>query len=107
MPEDLRSLLVLNNTKRQAARHKIIRIHFSEGFIAEPFLDMEVNVFPRAIAWMGCDGSNNETNNHFLSLLGCANSVRCVRNEKRKRDINQDEEITVRNNGILDYAPML
>ena len=71
LPEDVRSMLQLNraNTPSQAARLKIIRTHFTEGFVAQPFIDMELNVLPNAIAWMGRDDGAGEVNEHFYGFL--------------------------------------
>ena len=71
LPEDVRSLLQINqeNSKRQAARLKIITTHFPEGFV-QPFISMDLNVLPHAIAWMGrYDGAANEVNEHFYGFL--------------------------------------
>ena len=57
------------NTKSQAARLKIIKTHFSEDFVIQPFIEMELNVLPHAISWMGRGGESNETNNHFYAFL--------------------------------------
>eukprot|EP00579_Thalassiosira_antarctica_P030532 CAMPEP_0202030048 /NCGR_PEP_ID=MMETSP0905-20130828/64294_1 /ASSEMBLY_ACC=CAM_ASM_000554 /TAXON_ID=420261 /ORGANISM="Thalassiosira antarctica, Strain CCMP982" /LENGTH=476 /DNA_ID=CAMNT_0048593833 /DNA_START=1937 /DNA_END=3367 /DNA_ORIENTATION=+ len=64
LPADIRSLLRLNqeNSKCQAARLKIIKTHFSGSNIdLQPFIGMELQVMPRAIAWMGRDGSGKST----------------------------------------------
>ena len=71
LPEDLQSFLLINreNTKSQAARLKIIKVHFSEGFVMEPFIEMELNILPYAISWMGRGGESYKTNNHFYAFL--------------------------------------
>ena len=70
LPEDVRSLLQINreNTKSQAARLKITRTHFPGGFVAQPFVGMDFNVLPYAIAWMGRDGEG-EVDEHFYGYL--------------------------------------
>mmetsp|Transcript_3533 Transcript_3533/g.7806 ORF Transcript_3533/g.7806 Transcript_3533/m.7806 type:complete len:570 (-) Transcript_3533:85-1794(-) len=70
-PKDLRSLLRINreNSESQAARLKIIRHYFREGFTVQRFEDMEWKVLPRAIAWVGKDGSRGELNNHFYGFI--------------------------------------
>ena len=58
MPSDLRSLLQLNreNTKIEAARRKILQCHFSGSDISiQPFIAMDLNALPHAIAWMARD----------------------------------------------------
>ena len=51
---DLRTLLQLNreNTKAEAARRKVISVHFSGDFNVQPFIDMDLKVLPHALAWM-------------------------------------------------------
>jgi hypothetical protein len=58
LPIELKTLLQINkeNNKSQAARLKIINTHFSGNDInMEPFMKMDVNVRPHAIAWMAKD----------------------------------------------------
>ena len=57
LPSDLRALLQLNreNTKIEAARRKVIDVHFSGAFNMQPFVDMNVKEVPHAIAWMARD----------------------------------------------------
>ena len=57
LPFDLRMFLQLNraNTKAEAARRKILEVHFSGNFKMQPFVDMRLKVFPHAIAWMARD----------------------------------------------------
>jgi len=71
LPEDLRSLLRMNreNSRSAAARLKIIKTHFREGFTVHPFIDMESKVLPHAIAWMGKHGRTSEVNEHFYGFL--------------------------------------
>ena len=54
LPSDLRALLQLNreNTKAEAARRKVISVHFSGDFNVQPFIDMDLKVLPHALAWM-------------------------------------------------------
>ena len=54
LPSDLQTLLQLNreNTKSEAARRKILKVHFSGTFNMQPFIDMDLNALPHAIAWM-------------------------------------------------------
>lgn len=59
LPEPLRLLLGLNrnNTKREAARQKILQFHIckNNGADLEAFVGMELNVLPVAMAWIGRD----------------------------------------------------
>ena len=56
MPDDLRALLMLNreNTHFEAARRKILKVHFSD-FNIQSFINMELKALPHAIAWMARD----------------------------------------------------
>ena len=67
LSKEVVSLLQTNreNDKRQAARLKIIKTHFSNGYIVQPFVDannstilaQEINcILHYALAWMGQDG---------------------------------------------------
>ena len=69
LPNDLRSLLRLNkeNSKSEAARLKIISHHFSGNYNIQPFIDMELKVLPRAIAWMAKD-EINDTMYRFIRI---------------------------------------
>mmetsp|Transcript_9825 Transcript_9825/g.17880 ORF Transcript_9825/g.17880 Transcript_9825/m.17880 type:complete len:107 (-) Transcript_9825:231-551(-) len=67
LPQDLRSLLVLNrdNSKSQAARLKMIHTHFTGDDIhVRPFIDMELEDAPHTIGWMAkdCTTNNDERN---------------------------------------------
>ena len=57
LPSGLQALLELNreNTEMEAARRKIINSHFSGNFSMQAFIDMDLTVLPRAIAWMARD----------------------------------------------------
>jgi hypothetical protein len=58
LPNDLSSLLRINreSSVSQAARLKIIKSHFSGSEInMQPFMEMNLNVRPHAIAWMAKD----------------------------------------------------
>ena len=57
LPSDLRFFLQLNgeNTLREAARRKIIKVHFSGEFSMQPFVNLDLKALPRAIAWMAKD----------------------------------------------------
>ena len=87
LPEDLRSLLRMNreNSKRAAARLKIIENHFQEGFTVHPFVDMEWKVQPHAIAWMGKDGRTNEVNVHLYGFLRSMPSLFDVDHQNKRR----------------------
>lgn len=71
LPENVRSLLCLNreNGKRQAARLKIIRTHFCKGFAVQPFVDMDLAVLPRALAWMSKQSESRRIDEHFYGFL--------------------------------------
>jgi hypothetical protein len=63
LPPHLRSLLQLNreNDESQTAWLKIIMTHFCGVNIdVQPFIDMELNVLPLAIAWIGRYGRGND-----------------------------------------------
>ena len=64
LPSDLKDLLQINreNTQTEAARRKILNVHFSDDFSMQPFIDMDLNALPHAIAWMARDA-------HGISLL--------------------------------------
>mmetsp|Transcript_43834 Transcript_43834/g.78676 ORF Transcript_43834/g.78676 Transcript_43834/m.78676 type:complete len:609 (-) Transcript_43834:41-1867(-) len=85
--EDLRSLLLINrgNSKSAAARLKIIKTHFREGFTVHPFIDMESKVLPHAIAWMGKHGRTSEVNEHFYGFLRSMPSLFDVDHQNKKR----------------------
>ena len=58
LPADVLSLLRINreNSVSQAARIKIINTHFSGSEINMlPFMEMNLNVRPHAVAWMAKD----------------------------------------------------
>jgi len=75
VPEDVASLLRLNrkNSKSQAARLKIIKSHFREGFTVQPFVDTDWNmdraVLPHAIAWMSRSAESGGVDDHFFGFL--------------------------------------
>ena len=52
-----RTLLQLNreNTPTEAARRKILKMHFSGTFSMQPFIDMDSKALPYAVAWMARD----------------------------------------------------
>ena len=70
----LSSLFHINRDhgKFEAARRKIIKVHFSgtESSNMQPFVDMELEVFPLIIAWMAKDGYGKSLLFQFL----CNNS---------------------------------
>lgn len=57
LPSDFLALLLLNSehTKFEAARRKILSVHFSGDFNMQPFIDMNAKVVPHAIAWVARD----------------------------------------------------
>ena len=57
LPSDLTILLKLNreNNKAEAARRKILDVHFSGSFSMQLFINMELKSFPHFIAWMARD----------------------------------------------------
>ena len=77
LPEEFESLLQINreNSPSQAARLKIIKTHFNEGFVTQPFVDMDLNVLPYAMAWMGREGRTGEVNNHFYGFIKSISSL--------------------------------
>ena len=60
-PDDLLSYLKLNenDNKSEVARQKILQHHFLSGdnINIDEFLDMDMEVLPHAIAWIGRDGT--------------------------------------------------
>jgi hypothetical protein len=68
----LKSVLQINreNSVSQAARLKIINTHFSGSEInMQPFMEMNLNVRPHAIAWMAKDERGYELLRAMPSLL--------------------------------------
>ena len=60
--EDL-SFCMLANTeidKRMTARKKIFHFHLNGNFDTSPFLDMDLEVLPYALGWIGKDGYAND-----------------------------------------------
>jgi len=57
LPGKLDHLLRINQecTPVEAARRKIIQVHFSGNISMQPFVDMDCEVFPHVIAWMARD----------------------------------------------------
>ena len=70
-PEEFESLLQINeaSSETQAARLKIIKTHFNIGYITQPFVDMDLNMLPHAMAWMGRDGRTGEANGRYFSFI--------------------------------------
>ena len=68
LADEFESLLQINREKSpsQASRLKISKAHFKGGFITQPFVGMDLNVLPHAMAWMGRDG---EVSNHFYGFI--------------------------------------
>ena len=56
-PSDVRTSLQLarENTKIEAARRKILKVHFSGDLSIQPFIHMNLKALPNAIAWMARD----------------------------------------------------
>ena len=72
LPHDLQSLLQLNreNDESQAAWLKIIMTHFCGVNIdVQPFIDMELNVLPLAIAWIGRYDKSNGISDILFTLV--------------------------------------
>ena len=57
LSSDLGTFFQLNreNAPTEAARRKIIMVHFSRNFNMQPFINMNLKVLPQAIAWMARD----------------------------------------------------
>jgi len=68
LPFYLRLLLRWNaeSTPMEAARRKIINAHFSGDFSLQPFIDINFNVLPFAIAWMAKDEHGSSLTFQFL-----------------------------------------
>jgi len=78
LPSDLQTLLQLNreSTEMEAARRKILKVHFGGDFNMQPFNDMDLKALPHAITWMARD-------EHGSSLL-----YQFVRNTTFFHDLN-------------------
>ena len=79
LPEDLRSLLLLNrdHSNSQSARLKIIKTHFSGNNInLKPFTDMKRNILLHVIAWMARDDSF-DSNRHSASGMSVMYRLFC------------------------------
>ena len=62
---EIKALLQLNRkyTNIEAARRKILNVHFSGSDInIQPFIDMNLKVLPHAVAWMARDEYGNSFN---------------------------------------------
>ena len=68
LPGKLGRLFRINQkcTPVEAARRKIIQVHFSGDISMEPFIDMDCEVFPHVIAWMARDGYGRSLVYQFL-----------------------------------------
>ena len=57
LPYDLQKSLQLNRDlgSVEAARRKIIDMHFGGNFSMEPFFDMETKILPQVMSWMAKD----------------------------------------------------
>ena len=68
---DVNKMLRLNreSSKSEAARLKIILTHFCEDFVVPPFVDMDLAVLPRSIAWMGRQIAGGPHGPRFWGLL--------------------------------------
>lgn len=71
LPHDIKSLLQLNreHRKSQSARLKIVKAHFSTGFVTHPLLDSNWKVIPHAVAWIGHDGEIGSADGHFYEYI--------------------------------------
>ena len=68
LPTYLILLLRLNRelTKVEAARWKILQVHFSGAFNMQPFIDMDLKALPHAIAWMAKDNHGSSLTYKFV-----------------------------------------
>ena len=59
------------NSKREAARLKVIETHFlgPTGFAVQPFVEIDLVVLPRAIAWMSKHSVSGGIHEHFYAFL--------------------------------------
>ena len=93
LPQNLRILLQLNqeNTKTEAARRKILKVHFSGNFNMQPFIDMDLKVLPHAVAWMARDEFGSSLSYQFVRYttffvgLGGINISENERGSKRQK----------------------
>lgn len=51
----------------------------------QPFVGIEWNVLPHAIAWMGRDGVSNELNGHFFGFLRSMPLLFDINSKSKKR----------------------
>jgi len=76
-----------NNTKNQAARIKIIKRHFDDGFVTQPFIDMDQKLLPYAISWMGrYDDEHRDKFYQFIRSRPSLFDIEFRDNKKRKRE---------------------
>lgn len=70
LPNDIKSFLQINqeNAIAQSRRLKIAKVHFSGGFAVEPFIGIERNILPNAIAWIGGGARLSEFYDFVLSM---------------------------------------
>jgi hypothetical protein len=68
LPNDLVTLLRLNreNNPTEAARRKILKVHFSGNFNMQPFINMDLKVLPHAVAWMAKDEHGSSLSYQFV-----------------------------------------
>ena len=57
LSSELKALLQLNreNSKAEAARRKILQVHFSGDSSIQPFIDMDLKALTHAVTWMAKD----------------------------------------------------
>ena len=71
-PKGIKDLLERNQeeNKFDVARQKVIDVHFPDGFVGrEPFVDMKLNVLPRALVWMARGGTRGQVDGRFWEFL--------------------------------------
>jgi hypothetical protein len=90
LPSNLRSLLRYNReeSKCKVARMKIIKTHFSGSDIktqVKVFTDMESNVLPTAIAWIGKDDGQHKLDDLLFALLRNVTHLYDTKSTNKKR----------------------
>ena len=93
IPDHIKSLLNLNrNTNKvEVTRQKILRYYFLDGgdIRTNEFVDMELNVLPHALTWIGRDLTGNSLLYRVIqnipSLFDSDAKAKMLREKKRKR----------------------
>ncbi|KAL9186789.1 hypothetical protein ACHAXT_010509 [Thalassiosira profunda] len=73
LPSDLRNSLIINreNGPVEAARRKILDVHFGGEFSMDPFLEMDLKVVPRLVSWMARDDHGSTLLFQYVRRSAC------------------------------------